>query len=144
DHLGVERVHFVGHSMGGRTAFGLLSRDPGRLASIVYSGTNGGCVSERYHAARQRLEDEGVLSGTLLQRAMAPTFREQSPEMHYLYGRIRSINPRRPKDFLWPTARVVNRRGTTAERLRASGLPILWIVGELDRVVPPELIRISH
>jgi 3-oxoadipate enol-lactonase len=144
DHLGIERVHFVGHSMGGRTAFGLLSRAPGRLVSVVYSGTNGGCVDDRYRALRQRLEDEGVLQGTLLQRALAPHFREESPELAYLYARIRSVNPPRPNDFLWPTGRLVIYGGTTAQRLLDCGLAILWIVGEHDRVIPPALIRISH
>jgi pimeloyl-ACP methyl ester carboxylesterase len=142
--VGAERVHFVAHSMGGRTAFGVLSRDPGRLASVVYSGTNGGCVDDRYRALKKQLENDGTLAGSLLQRALAPGFRTESPEMAYLYGRIRSLNPRRPQDFLWPTDRVVYRAGTTAQRLAASGLPILWVVGEHDRVVHPDLIRISH
>src|SRR2546426_663917 len=54
-HLDVERVHFVAHSMGGRTAFGLFSREPERVASLIYSGTNGGCVDDRYREARRRL-----------------------------------------------------------------------------------------
>lgn len=144
DHVGIERVHFVGHSMGGRTAFGLLSRAPDRLASLVYSGTNGGCVDDRYRELRQRLEREGTLAGSLLKRAVAEGYQEESPEYYYLYRRIRALNPQRPRDFLAPTGRMVNYRGTTAQRLVASGLPILWVVGEQDRVVHPDLIRISH
>jgi 3-oxoadipate enol-lactonase len=144
DHLDVERVHFVAHSMGGRTAFGLLSRAPERIASIVYSGTNGGCVDDRYRELKRRLEAEGTLAGSLLKRAVAEGYAEQSPERYYLYRRIRALNPPRPRDFLAPTGRMVNYRGTTAQRLADSGLPILWIVGEHDRVVHPELIRIAH
>ena len=48
DHLGLERIHLVAHSMGGRTAFGIVSRQPERIASLTYSGTNGGCVDDRY------------------------------------------------------------------------------------------------
>ncbi len=144
DRVGAERVHFVAHSMGGRTAFGLLSRNPERLASLTYSGTNGGCVDDRYRALKRRLEEEGVLAGSLLSRAMAEGYGEESPEMRYLYLRIRSLNPSRPADFLKPTGRMVNYRGSTAQRLVDSGLPILWIVGEHDRVVHPDLIRLSH
>ncbi len=64
--------------------------------------------------------------------------------MAYLYARVRSLNPRREQDFLAPTGRMVNYRGSTASRLVESGRPILWIVGEHDRVIPPDLIRISH
>lgn len=144
DQVGAERVHFVAHSMGGRTAFGLLSRNPERLASLIYSGTNGGCVDDRYRALKQRLEEDGTLAGSLLARALAEGFDEESPEMRYLYMRIRALNPRRPADFLKPTGRMVNYRGSTAQRLVDSGLPILWLVGEHDRVVHPDLIRLSH
>jgi len=144
DHLGIERVHFVGHSMGGRTAFGLLSRDPGRIVSLTYSGTNGGCVDDRYRALKTALEEDGTLAGSLLQRALAEGFGDANPEMRHLYMRIRSINPTRPRDFLKPTGRLVNYRGSTAQRLVDSGLPILWIVGAQDRVIHPDLIRISH
>jgi len=144
DHVGAERVHFVAHSMGGRTAFGLLSRSPERLASLVYSGTNGGCVDDRYRALKQRLEEDGTLAGSLLARALAEGYADESPEMRYLYMRIRALNPRRPSDFLKPTGRMVNYRGSTAQRLVDSGLPILWVVGEHDRVVHPDLIRLSH
>lgn len=144
DHLGIERVHFVGHSMGGRTAFGLLSRDPGRIISLTYSGTNGGCVDDRYRELKASLEADGTLAGSLLKRALADGYGEANPEMRHLYMRIRSLNPSRPGDFLKPTGRLVNYRGSTAQRLVDTGLPILWIVGEQDRVVHPDLIRISH
>jgi pimeloyl-ACP methyl ester carboxylesterase len=143
-HLDIPRVHFVGHSMGGRTAFGVLSREPERLASLTYSGTNGGCVDDRYRDQKRAFEEDGTLAGSLLQRAMAEGYAEESPEMRYLYMRIRSLNPSRPPDFLKPPARMVNYRGSTAQRLVDSGLPILWLVGEHDRVVHADLIRISH
>jgi 3-oxoadipate enol-lactonase len=143
-HLGVEQVHFVAHSMGGRTAFGLFSREPGMVASFVFSGTNAGCVDDRYRALREQFGEDGTLDGTLLERATAEDYEGDSPEMHFLYHQIRGLNPRRPRNFLAPTGRMVNYRGSTAPRLRESGLPVLWIVGEHDRVTPPALIRISH
>ncbi|MQA00912.1 MAG: alpha/beta fold hydrolase [Dehalococcoidia bacterium] len=144
DELGIERVHFVAHSMGGRTAFGLISREPQRLASVVYSGTNGGCVDDRYRALKKQLEGDGTLAGPLLTRAVAEGYADESPGMQFLYRQIRSINPRRHRDFLKPTGRMVNYRGSTAQRLVDSGIPILWLVGDQDRVVHPSLIRISH
>ncbi len=144
DHLEVPRVHFVGHSMGGRTAFALFGRDPERVVSFTYSGTNGGAVDDRYRALRTRLEDDGTLAGTLLSRALAPGFAAEQPALHFLYRRIRSLNPTRHADFLRQGTRVMNFRGTAATRLAQSGRPILWVVGALDRVVHPDLIAISH
>jgi pimeloyl-ACP methyl ester carboxylesterase len=144
DHLGVERLHFIAHSMGGRTAIGLLRLMPERFASIVFSGTAGGCVDDRYRARKAELEAEGVLAGSLLQRALAEDYAKRQPERAFLYRQVRAVNPPRPRDFLAPDARLRNYRGSTAQRLIESELPLLWIVGEHDRVVAPELIRISH
>jgi len=144
DHLRFGRVHFVAHSMGARTAFGLLSRDPGRIASLVYSGTNGGAVDERYRELRAALEADGTLSGSLLRRALADGYADAQPGMRQLYMRIRSLNPVRDSGFLQPAGRLPTNRGSTVRRLMESGLPILWIVGDRDRVIHPDLIRISH
>ncbi len=144
DHLSIRRVHFVAHSMGARTAFGLLSRDPARIASLIYSGTNGGSVDDRYRALRADLEADGTLAGSLLSRALAVGYGQESPSMRHLYMRIRSLNPTRDPGFLKPVGRLPANRGSTAQRLNDSGLPILWVVGDQDRVVHPDLIRLSH
>ncbi len=144
DHLGVDRMHLVAQSMGGRTAIGLLRLVRERFASIVFSGTSGGCVDDRYRARKAELEAAGVLRGPLLGRALGGDFAERQPERAFLYRQLRSVNPPRPRDFLAPDPRLRSYRGSTAPRLIESGLPLLWIVGEHDRVVAPELIRISH
>ncbi len=144
DQLGVERMHVVAQSMGGRTAIGLLRLVRDRFASIVFSGTSGGCVDDRYRERRADLAAAGILSGPLLDRALAEDFAERQPAHAFLYRAVRSLNPPRPRDFLAPDPRLRGYRGSTAARLVESGLPLLWIVGEHDRVVAPELIRISH
>ncbi len=143
DHLRVERAHVVGHSMGGRTAIGLLRRAPERLASLVCSGTTAGCVDERLLARRAELRAAGTFEGSLRSRALAPDFAEREPALAARYDAVRGMNPPRPADFLAmrPGAGPL---GSTAGRLRESGLPVLWLVGEHDRVVPPGLVRIAH
>jgi pimeloyl-ACP methyl ester carboxylesterase len=144
DHLKVERVHVVAHSMGARTAMALLRLAPERLRSLTFSGTNAGCVDDRLRTRKAELEASGVLAGSLLSRVLATDFHEREPALAHLYRQVRSINPPRPRDFLAPLPEMRNWRGSTAERIVASELPVQWIVGEHDRVVPAELIRISH
>ena len=145
DHVGVERVHFVGHSMGGRTAFGLFTRAPERVLSITYSGTNGGVQDDDARARKVELTDEGFFAGSLLRRALAEHTYERSPEVAFLYRQLRGTNPPRPRDFLAPTPRRMNYRGGgVAARLADMGVPVQWLVGEHDRVVAPELIRRCH
>ena len=144
DALALERVHFVAHSMGARTAMGLMRHDPARFRSLTISGSNAGCVDDRLRARKEELQASGALNGTLLQRALAEGFREREPDLALLYQRLRSINPPRPRDFLAPPPAMRNYRGSTRDRLLDSAVPLLWIVGEHDRVVPAELVRISH
>ncbi len=144
DALDLGPVHFVGHSMGARTAIGLLRHNPSAFLSLTISGSNAGCVSDRLRERKAVLQASGALAGSLLQRALAEDFREREPALEWLYRRIRSINPPRPRDFLAPPPEMRNYRGSTRDRLLESGTPLLWIVGAQDRVVPAELVRISH
>ena len=137
-------MHFVAHSMGARTAIGLMRHNPDGFRSLTISGSNAGCVSEELRERKAELQASGALSGSLLQRALAEDFREREPALEWLYRRIRSINPPRPRDFLAPPPEMRNYRGSTRDRLLESGTPLLWIVGAQDRVVPAELVRISH
>ncbi len=65
DALAVEQAHVVGHSMGGMVAQTLVKRHPGRVASLVLSGTSpafgkpGGDWQEQFLAARLKPLDEG-------------------------------------------------------------------------------------
>jgi pimeloyl-ACP methyl ester carboxylesterase len=144
DALGLGPVHFVAHSMGARTAIGLMRLDPDRFRSLTISGSNAGCVDDRLRERKAELQASGALDGTLLQRALPQDFAEREPELALLYRHVRSINPPRPRDFLAPSPQLRNYRGSTAGRLLDAGVPLLWIVGEQDRVVPAELVRISH
>jgi len=40
DHLGAERAHLVGHSMGGRVVLEFQYRFPGRVKSVTFAGTS--------------------------------------------------------------------------------------------------------
>lgn len=65
DQLAVETAHVVGHSMGGMVAQELVARHPGRVASLVLSGTSpafgkpGGDWQRQFLAARLKPLDEG-------------------------------------------------------------------------------------
>ncbi len=67
DHLGVERTHLVGYSMGGRLALHVAARQPERVLSLVTIGAHAG-LDEAARAGRrqgdealaERIEHEGV------------------------------------------------------------------------------------
>jgi 3-oxoadipate enol-lactonase len=47
DHLGIERAHVLGHSMGGRIALQMALTWPGRVKSLIMAASGSGLVSRR-------------------------------------------------------------------------------------------------
>jgi len=141
DDLGIDDVRIVAQSMGGRTAVGFSLLNPGRCKAVVFAGTTGGAVDDdiRQMQAEHRETEVGRLP--LAKRAVSPQLRERAAARHFLYHEIRRLNPPRPRDFLAP---VPGYRGTSADRLAASGIPILFLVGEHDTVTPPAIIEACH
>jgi pimeloyl-ACP methyl ester carboxylesterase len=78
---------------------------------------------------------------SLAKRAVSPRLRQERPDLAYLYRLIGKLNPPRRADFLAP---IPGYRGSSAERLSALGIPIMFLVGQEDTVVPPDIIRMAH
>lgn len=137
DHLGMESVHIVAQSMGGRAVAGLLRLDAGRAKSIVYSGTNGGVANERIRRLQDQLRDLRG-NGGLREHALSAEFEQREPALSLLYRQLNAINPPRPRGMLGrppPTC-----RGSMHETIAAAGVPVLFVVGEHDLITSPELI----
>jgi pimeloyl-ACP methyl ester carboxylesterase len=147
DHLGIEDVRVVAHSMGGRTAVALAVRDPKqRCRAIVLAGNSGGLgddmVQERRAEAAAARGDRGL--GAF---SVAEPFRHEHPEMYFLLRQISRMNPSRPRDFL--TAPVLRPAsppptGSNHDRLAATGVPVFYVVGEHDAICPPDMIEMCH
>ena len=67
DHLGIERTHLVGYSMGGRLALHVAARRPRRILSLLTIGAHAGLDDEAREGRRrgdealaQRIETEGL------------------------------------------------------------------------------------
>lgn len=67
DHLGIERSHLVGYSMGGRLALHVAARRPQRIHSLLTIGAHAGLDEEAREGRRrgdealaQRIETEGL------------------------------------------------------------------------------------
>ncbi len=139
-HLGVEDVRVVAHSMGGRTGIAIALRSAIPCRALVLSGTNGGAVDD---AIRER-QDEAAKArgpGGLAPHSLAESFKRERRDLHFLYQAISRLNPPRPGDFL---ALPPGFRGSTAERLAGSGIPILYLVGEHDAITPPDMVEMCH
>jgi 3-oxoadipate enol-lactonase len=141
DHLGLERVFLVAQSMGGRTAAGLVRNAPGRIRALILAGTLGGAVDEQTEAIMREFREMLPPGSTLLDRALGEEIRRERPDLAFLYYSIARLNPVRPKDFLAPRPGY---RGSTAALFAASGIPILFLAGEHDSIVPPAAMEAAH
>jgi 3-oxoadipate enol-lactonase len=141
DHLEIQRAFVVAQSMGGRTAAGLVRNAPERIRALVLAGTLGGAVSDETRSLQQSFSASLKPGLTLLDRAIAESTRRQRPDLAFLYNSIARLNPPRPRDFLAPRPGY---QGSTATLYRESGIPILFLAGEYDQIVPPHIMEASH
>jgi 3-oxoadipate enol-lactonase len=146
DHLGVEEVRIVAHSMGGRPATALAVRDPKqRVRALVLSGTTGAVADAAVRARRESAEAarEGKGLGAF---SVYPPYKEENPAGYFLLRQISRMNPPRPKDFLGPPNPPPLPPGEPPrtpiyQRLNETGTPVLFLVGEHDMITPADLIE---
>jgi len=149
DHLGVDDVRVVAHSMGGRAATALATRDPkNRVRALVLSGTTGAVADEAVR--RRRDEAEAARAGKGLGAfSVYPPYKERDPGGYFLLRQISRMNPSRPRDFLGPPNPPppppdAPPRIPMHQRLSEAGTPVLYLVGEHDMITPAGLIAMCH
>ncbi len=143
DALDIERVHWVGLSMGGMIGQNLAIRHPQRLLSLVLCDTTSRIPEQAQPTWDDRIavaEKSGMhpLCGETMERWFTPSFLEaDGPE-------LRTIR----EQFLdTPTSGFVGccqaiRALDYTERLSEIALPVKLIVGAEDPATPPEASRV--
>lgn len=122
DHLGVDRAHVVGHSMGGGTALELAVSHPDRLLSVVPISAGG-----RPEGAHPDLADPSTYATS----TRMPTAQDFA-DMSEAYARL-SPHPERFEQLPMRTMRTVEGwTGWTDEQLAAITAPVLVVLGDHD------------
>ena len=149
DHLGLDDVRVVAHSMGGRPATAIATRDPlNRCRALVLAGTTGAVADEAVRARRETAAEARGDRG-LGAFSVMPGYQEREPEKYFLLRQLSRLNPPRAKDFLGPPnppppAPGAPPRIPMYERLKVSGVPVFFLVGEHDMICPSDLIELCH
>ncbi len=149
-HLGVERAHVLGVSLGGMVAQELALRHPDRVRRLVLACTApGGEGSLR--PAPEVLKLFVLSPGTDLEegiRRVVPLlyserYRRDCPREIEEFVRRRLAMPVSAQSNAWQLAAAMSHAAW--DRLGAIGIPTLVITGDGDMVVPPENSRrIAH
>ena len=142
DHLGIERAHVVGHSMGGYAGYRMALRAPGRLASFVAMATTAEAEDpaalRQYNVLLWALRLVGY--GAVLPRAMpilyGPAFLTdpaRAAEVETQRARIRSNS----RTGVFRAGRGIFDRDDLAGQLQYVRVPTLVVTGEHDVPHPP-------
>jgi 3-oxoadipate enol-lactonase len=156
DTLELDDVLLVGQSMGGLTCLGVALAHGQRVRGLVMANTFAGMRREVWLAAdeEQRSHVRSIWDrrrSESVKRALAPEFSRRHKDRAFLYKQIRMLNEHGP-NRLDAAAQVIRLRalertpdtGATPEALAAMTLPVQFIGGEHDEVMPVSLMEIAH
>ncbi len=136
DHLGVDRAHLVGQSMGGWAVLGFALRSPDRVRSLVLADTTGGIVNDAVRevmaSTQRRTVEPGVLgSHPAIGSAVEPT-------RAFLYQQLGGF--RGAIDEADMIGKLFGTQYPLDDVARLD-LHVLCVVGADDDLMPPAAIR---
>ncbi len=146
DHMGIEKAHIMGHSMGGFIAQALAIDYPDRVDKLILSATNYGgprhipITPEAMAVLVDMSGDpiERLRRGTVI--SCAPGFAERQPEVVEEWINYRIVNPIDPAGYQAQLAiglSLIPEAACFEHKLATLDMPTLILFGEHDKVVPP-------
>jgi 3-oxoadipate enol-lactonase len=148
DRLGLEEAALVAQSMGGWTCLDFAIRYPHRVWALVMASTSGIVDPTTLAASDLRKLQEWMSANTgveadLFRRGIHPAAGErmarEQPALEFLYREIDRMSAGLDKNAL--RGKLVAARTLPASRLRELKMPVLFVTGTEDIVIPPPLVE---
>lgn len=140
DHFGIGRAVVVGQSLGGMVGLRLALGHADRVAAFVACDSP---LGVDHPAILQALEERARTASarTLEQRSLGAWFLQHHPERVALYAQINHFNPGThsvpPEQWRAAMDRLMDPVGLLPmQALRGLAVPVLWLVGRQDPLVP--------
>jgi 3-oxoadipate enol-lactonase len=148
DRLAVEKAALIAQSMGGWTCLDFAIRYPRRVTALVMASTSG-IVDPGTLAASdlQKLQEwmsaHAGVEADLFRRGIHPAAGErmarEQPALEFLYREIDRMNAGLDKNAL--RGKLMAMRTLPASRLGELKMPVLFVTGTEDVVIPPVLVE---
>ena len=148
DHLNLETAVLVAQSMGGWTCLDFSIRYPHRVRALMLASTCGTAdPSTLAPPDLARLQEwtsaHSGVEADLFRRGIHPAAGErmarEQPRLEFLYREIDQLSAGLDKTAL--RARLMATRTLPAARLRELKMPVLFLTGTEDVVIPPPLVE---
>lgn len=138
DALEIDRVILIGQSMGGGTCANFTCAHPERVEKLVIADSLIGIDAPEPLAAMVGETLDRVWNLSQAERVLGPVMRDDDPASTLLYLQIASFNAVTIRTLKGSMPRW------TPDRLAATGVPTLFLVGEHDVLFPPENVRMAQ
>lgn len=140
DHFGAQRAVVVGQSLGGMVGLRLALQHADRVAAFVACDSPLGVDHPAILQASHR-RARTSRARTLEQRSLGAWFLQHHPERAALYAQINHFNPGThslpPVEWRAAMDRLMEPTGLLlTAALRGLTVPVLWLVGRQDPLVP--------
>ena len=139
DHLGIARAHLVAQSMGGWSCLGFTIRYRERVGRLVMCDTPGGLLTDEMAAAWSVKETSPSALPDGVHPAAGTRMHREQPALHFLYTQISDLNPARSLAELGALLRAAG--ALTLDAVATLDVPVLFIVGMEDIVIPPLVLE---
>jgi len=139
EHLGLRTVALVGQSMGGGTCLGYAAAHPDKVSALVLCDTLHGFVESDAVKSSMDVARSATADLSQLERVLGADTRENNPAQALLYSQLNSFNTADRHTLTGAFAPLV-----TPASISATGVPVMFLVGESDVLFPPSAVRLVH
>jgi 3-oxoadipate enol-lactonase len=147
DALKIEKATLCGLSMGGYIALNAIENHPDRFDALVLCDTN--CISDPPKVKQKRLDTidsikafgvEIYVNESIVNLFAAATFTTNKKAV----SDVREMILNTTEQSLSKTLHALSIRKATCNKLPKITIPVLFIVGEEDKITPPESTKLMH
>lgn len=137
DHLRLEKFHAVGTAAGGGIMLDYALLRPNRLLSLVVASAIGNIDDPAYQAIGAAMRPEAFRRLPIEIQELGPSYRASNPQ-----GVARWLEL--VKQAGSALAEVPLRKRARWEALASLSMPVLWMTGDADLLIPPALLALFH